>query len=81
MLPFLRNRSPASALRSWRAAFSNALELHERHLNLKPTSHSILREWLRYPDGTDVTVGFSAFVNHPAALWFGLFARQHYRSE
>lgn len=34
------------------------------------------------PDGTEVRVGFSlAFVSHPAAPWFGLFACQHYMPE
>jgi len=34
------------------------------------------------PDGAEVKVGFSlAFVSHPAAPWFGIFACQHYMPE
>jgi hypothetical protein len=57
-------------IQSWRAA---GLQTYE------PYDFSRIA---KMPDGSEVTVGFSlAFVSHPAAPWFGLFACQHYMPE
>jgi hypothetical protein len=57
-------------IESWRAAGLQTYEPYD------------FSRMAKMPDGSDVKVGFSlAFVSHPAAPWFGLFACQHQRPE